>query len=64
MTVMEICGLMSKYAICPNCGRDAVGNGNGTIEVNTIDTNEGYFKRTCPCGWCVEIKDSDLKDGF
>lgn len=53
MTIKESCELMEKYAKCPNCGCEVVGNGKGTLE---CDTKEGYFKRTCHCGWYVEIR--------
>lgn len=53
MTVIECIELTKKYAKCPECGCEAVGNGKGTIE---CDTTKNYFKRTCHCGWFVEIK--------
>ena len=60
MTVKEVCGLIDKYDKCPNCGCETIGNGTGTIEVDTLG-KEGYFKRTCPCGWSVIVKENDLK---
>ena len=56
MTVLDSIELMDKYAKCPVCGCETVGNGTGTLEV---DTAAGYFKRTCRCGWCVEIKEAE-----
>ena len=56
MTALESIELMKKYAKCPTCGCKTVGNGTGTIEV---DTSVGYFKRTCRCGWYVEIKEAE-----
>lgn len=56
MTISESCKLMELYAICPNCGCASVGNGNGTLE---CDTEEGWFKRTCCCGWSVEVKEKE-----
>jgi transcription elongation factor Elf1 len=44
--------LMEKYTVCPECGNEAIGNGEGTLEV-TDDT----FKRTCKCGWSIEVKE-------
>ena len=54
MTILESCELMNKYGKCPKCGCETVGNGTGTLEV---DTEIGYFKRTCHCGWYIEIKE-------
>ena len=54
MTVLDACQLMEKYAVCPECGCEFIGNGKGTME---CDTEAGYFKRTCHCGWSVEIKE-------
>ena len=62
MTLIESMELMQKYAKCPKCGCEAIGNGKGTIEIDTLNPKEGYFRRTCSCGWCVEIKDSNIKD--
>ena len=56
MTVVDACKLMEQYAVCPECGNEFIGNGKGTME---FDTEAGYFKRTCHCGWSVEIKGSD-----
>lgn len=53
MTVVELCELMTKYAKCPECGSEAIGNGKGTFE---CDTFKGYFKRICHCGWQIEIR--------
>lgn len=54
MTILESCKLIEKYGKCPNCGCETIGNGTGTLEV---DTEIGFFKRTCFCGWVVEIKE-------
>ena len=54
MTLMDACELMKKYTYCPNCGSEYIGSGAGTLE---IDTKAGYFKRTCACGWKVEIQE-------
>lgn len=51
MLIYDSCKLIAQYAVCPECGCDVVGNGNGTLE---CDTETGYFKRTCRCGWKVE----------
>lgn len=56
MTIQQLMEVAEKYAVCPECGCEYVGNGKGTLE---FDTSVGYFKRTCHCGWSVEIKDGD-----
>jgi hypothetical protein len=48
---------MNKYGICKNCGNGRLGNGEGTMEIDTV---KGFdFIRTCKCGWRVEIKSSE-----
>lgn len=54
MTIMDLVNLTSKYGECPKCGCNTIGNGTGSLEA---DTAIGYFKRTCQCGWSVEIKE-------
>lgn len=54
MTLIDSMELMKKYAKCPKCGNEAIGSGNGTFE---CDTEKGYFKRVCRCGWRIEIKE-------
>lgn len=56
MTIKESCDLMVKFGKCPKCGCDHIGNGKGTLEV---DTEKGYFKRSCHCGWVIEIKEGN-----
>ena len=52
MKLLRAVELMEKYAVCPKCGSDRLGNGAGTLEI------EGdLFRRTCTCGWKVEIRD-------
>lgn len=53
---MDSIELMQKYTQCLECGCEYVGNGKGTLE---CDTERGYFKRTCHCGWFVEIKENN-----
>lgn len=55
MNIVDACDLMLRYTVCPKCGCETVGGGTGTIE---IDTAAGYFKRTCQCGWSIEIKET------
>ena len=52
MNVVESCKLIEKYAKCPQCGCDVVGNGKGTLDIE-----KGYLKRTCSCGWSVVVED-------
>ncbi|MER3123048.1 DUF3797 domain-containing protein [Bacillus altitudinis] len=39
---------------CPNCSNDLIGNGQGTLEVE-----ETSFKRTCKCGFSIELNTQD-----
>ncbi|MCY7500218.1 DUF3797 domain-containing protein [Bacillus pumilus] len=41
---------------CPNCSNHLIGNGEGTLEVE-----EDSFKRTCKCGFSIEL---NTQDGF
>lgn len=52
MNALKVALLVTKYAECPECGNSKVGNGQGTCEVE-----HGIFKRTCKCGWKVEVKE-------
>ena len=54
MDIFDLIEYTKKWAVCPKCGCDTIGNGTGTIEA---DTNVGYFKRTCKCGWSIEVKE-------
>lgn len=54
MNIRDSVKLMQIYAACPKCGCEVIGNGKGTLEA---DTSIGYFKRTCHCGWFVEVKE-------
>lgn len=56
MTVTQSAKLMELYAVCPKCGCEVVGNGKGTME---CDTRAGFFKRTCACGWRIELQEGD-----
>lgn len=59
MTIQRACELMERYAACPKCGCEEIGNGKGTVE---CDTSKGYFKRTCHCGWEVVIVGDNADD--
>ena len=54
MTIKDSVKLMELYAVCPKCGCEVIGNGKGALEG---DTAAGYFKRTCGCGWYVEVQE-------
>lgn len=55
MTIDDAIQLTVQYSRCPNCGCDTIGGGTGTLE---IDTEIGCFKRTCQCGWSIDINTS------
>lgn len=51
MKIMKALELANKYNVCPKCGNEYVGDGQGSVNI------EGNtFLRTCKCGWKVEIK--------
>lgn len=52
MNVRDSLKLMELYAVCPKCGCEVIGNGKGSLE---CDTAAGFFKRSCSCGWYVEV---------
>jgi hypothetical protein len=51
MKLTKAVELMEKYAKCQECGSEMIGDGAGTLEVN-----EDVFRRTCKCGWSIEVK--------
>jgi transcription elongation factor Elf1 len=52
MNAVSAVNLMRKYNNCPKCGSDKVGHSEGTLEI----TDE-VFRRTCKCGWGIEVKE-------
>lgn len=44
-----------------NCGCEIVGNGKGALE---CDTEAGFFRRSCGCGWCVEVTEGIVKEAL
>lgn len=42
--------LMQKYADCPNCGNDKVGNGQGKLIIE-----DDTFTRECRCGFNITV---------
>lgn len=58
MTIIDACELMKRYAVCPKCGCEYIGNGKGSI---VVDTEVGHFYRNCNCGWEIDLW--ERKDG-
>jgi len=54
MNALKTIELLGKYSVCPNCGNQNVGNGEGTLDIG-----DDIFKRTCKCGWSIEIKEDE-----
>ncbi|NBI30971.1 DUF3797 domain-containing protein [Chengkuizengella marina] len=50
MNVVRAMELIKQYEVCEQCGSRYVANGAGTLFID-----EKVFKRTCKCGWSVEI---------
>ncbi|HFK1435690.1 MULTISPECIES: DUF3797 domain-containing protein [Bacillus cereus group] len=44
--------LLRKYSKCKKCGNDKIGSGESTVEIQ-----DDTFKRTCKCGWEVEVNE-------
>jgi len=45
---MKVLELMKKYSVCPVCGNDKLGKGEGKLEVT-----DDIFTRECKCGFKV-----------
>ena len=60
MNITIAAKLMELYAACPNCGCEVIGN-EGALE---CDTAAGYFKRSCGCGWCVEVTEGIVEEAL
>lgn len=60
MNIVIAAKLMELYAACPNCGCEVIGN-EGALE---CDTAAGYFKRSCGCGWCVEVTEGIVEEAL
>ncbi|MEV2407379.1 DUF3797 domain-containing protein [Paenibacillus larvae] len=43
---------MRKYSYCKECGSDQIGNGEGTLIIE-----DHIFKRSCKCGWSIEVNE-------
>ena len=59
MTLNDVHCLLTQYAKCPQCSSIFVGNGQGTLE---LDSEKGYFHRTSNCGWGVTITETKPKE--
>lgn len=61
MNITIAAKLMELYAACPNCGCEVIGNGKGALE---CDTEAGFFRRSCGCGWCVEVTEGIVEEAL
>ncbi|MBM7580057.1 DUF3797 domain-containing protein [Jeotgalibacillus terrae] len=52
MRLERLMELGKQHSKCPQCGSSKIGGGSGMIYVD--DTT---FRRTCKCGWKVEVKE-------
>lgn len=50
MNVVDSMELIKKYANCPECGSDKIGNGEGSLIIE-----ENIFKRGCKCGYSITV---------
>lgn len=53
MELDKVLSFLSEYAECPYCGSKYVGKESGSLEVTAT-----RIRRTCNCGWSVELKES------
>jgi transcription elongation factor Elf1 len=54
MKLTESIDLLERYAVCPECGNDKVGDGEGLLEISG-----NTFLRSCKCGWTIQIKQKE-----
>lgn len=54
MDIFKSVKLMRKYATCKECGSDNIGNGEGTLIIE-----DKTFRRSCKCGWNIEVDEDD-----
>ena len=50
MKLKRVIELGKELSVCQQCGSDKIGGGSGMIYVDDVT-----FRRTCKCGWEVEI---------
>ena len=43
---------MEKYANCPNCGNEYIGNGQGGLQLE-----EDFLRRWCKCGYDITVSE-------
>lgn len=48
--------LMQKYAECPNCGNEKIGNGFGALIIE-----EEMLYRSCECGYEKLVDEDDVE---
>ncbi|MBY9077263.1 DUF3797 domain-containing protein [Paenibacillus sp. HN-1] len=53
MKLIEALRLQKEYVVCPECGNEHIGNGEGALLIE-----DDTFTRTCKCGWSVTVKAS------
>lgn len=53
MRMSKMLELINQYGACEKCGNELIGGGEGAIEVTDFE-----FKRSCKCGWKVEIQEN------
>lgn len=61
MNITIAAKLMELYVACPKCGCEVIGNGKGTLE---CDTAAGFFRRSCGCGWHVEVTEGIVEESL
>lgn len=50
MLVADAIKLTKKYAKCPYCGNENIGEGQGALIID-----ENVFTRTCNCGYKITV---------
>lgn len=50
MNMCKSMELIEKYADCPNCGNEFIGNGQGGLVVE-----DSTFRRFCKCGFDITV---------
>lgn len=56
MNIFKSMELMEKYAECPNCGSDLIGNRQGGLILE-----EDTFRRFCKCGFDITVDENGNK---
>lgn len=50
MEAFKVAELISKYAKCPKCGNEYIGDWQGGLIVE-----DDYLYRDCKCGWNIKV---------